>query len=88
MALAPDPGGGRSRDGDLDLARRIRQVIDATDHVRDSHVVVVDDDGMVVDRRAVAAQDDHVVELGVGYGHAALHPVVDHRFALARCLEA
>ena len=37
-----------------------------------AHVVVVDDDGMVVDRRAVAAQDDHVVEVGILPGDPAL----------------
>jgi hypothetical protein len=70
---------------DLHLAGGIGEVIDAADHVRDAHVVIVDDDGMVVDRRAVAADDDHVVEVGVLPHDAALHPVLDHGLAVERC---
>ena len=73
---------------DLHLAGGVGEVIDAADHVRDAHVVVVDDDGVVVDRRAVAAQDDHVVEVGVLPHDAALHPVLDHGLAVERRLEA
>ena len=63
-------------------------MIDAADDVRDAHVVVVDDDGMIVDGRAVAAQDDHVVEVGVLPHDAALYPVLDHGLAVERGLEA
>src|SRR5581483_3406649 len=42
----------------------------------------------VVGRRAVAAQNDHIVELAVGDDDAALHPVLDDGFALARRLDA
>ncbi len=73
---------------DLHLAGGIGEVIDAADHVRDAHVVVVDDDGVVVDRRAVAAQDDHVVEVGVLPHDAALYPVLDDGLAVERRLEA
>ena len=46
-----------------ELARRAGHVLAAADHVRDAHVVVVDDDGEVVDRRAVGPRDHEVVEL-------------------------
>ena len=48
---------------DEELARRAGHVLAAADHVRDAHVVVVDDDGEVVDRRAVGPRDHEVVEL-------------------------
>ena len=73
---------------DLHLAGGVGEVVDAADDVRDAHVVVVDDDGVVVDRRAVAAQDDHVVEVGVLPHDAALHAVLDHGLAVERGLEA
>ncbi len=41
-----------------------------------------------VGRRAVAAEDDHVVELGIGDPDGALDQVGDHRLALAWRLEA
>ncbi len=43
--------------------------------------MIVDDDGQHVGRRAVAPQDDHVVELFVGPLHRALDDVVDDRLA-------
>ena len=60
----------------------------AADDVGDAHVVVVDDDGEHVGRRAVGAQDDEVVEVLVGEGDAALHAVLDHRLAVERRLDA
>ena len=71
----------------LRLAERVGQVIVAADHVGDGHVVVIDDHGVLIGRRAVAAQDDHVVQLGVCDPHRALHEVPDHRLALARRLQ-
>ena len=60
----------------------------AADDVGDAHVMVVDDDGEHVGRRSVGAQQDEVVELLVGEGHAALDAVLDHRLAVGRSLEA
>ena len=40
---------------DLGLPRGVRQVVDAPDHVRHAHVVIVDNDGEIVRRAAVAA---------------------------------
>ena len=73
---------------DLELAEGIVQVIVAADHVGDVHVVIVDDDGQHVGRRAVGAQQDHVVELCVLDLDLALHGILDHGLAALRCLEA
>ncbi len=73
---------------DLDLAERVGQVVVAADHVGDRHVVIVDHHGVQVGGRAVAAQDDHVVQLGVGDADGALHKVVHHRLAVARGFQA
>ena len=50
---------------DVDLARRVVDVVVAADHVRDAHVEVVDHHAEVVGRHAVGAQDHEVVELAV-----------------------
>ncbi len=50
--------------------------------------MIVHDHRMQIRGRAVAAQDDHVVQLGIGHAHAALHQVVDHRLALTRHTQA
>ncbi len=50
---------------DQGLAGGVVQVVVAADHVGDAHVVVVDHHGQVVGRRAVGAQQDQVVQLGV-----------------------
>ncbi len=63
-------------------------MVDAADDVGDLHVVVVDDDGEIVGRVAVAAEDDEVVEILVVEYDAALHAIVDDGLALARRLEA
>ncbi len=79
---------GAERADDVDLPRRVVDVVVAADHVRDAHVDVVDDDAEVVGRRAVAARDDEVVELGVGDLDAALDLVVPGDGARERILEA
>ena len=70
------------------LAPGVGEVIVAADDVGDAHVVVVDDDGEHVGRRAVGAQDDEIVEVLVGEGDAALHAILDHGLAVARRLDA
>ena len=50
---------------DLRLAEGVVQVVVAADHVRDAHVVIVDDDREIVGRRAVGAQQDQIVEFGI-----------------------
>src|SRR5215472_3958432 len=60
----------------------------AADHVRDAHIVVVDDDRQIVSRGAVGAQNDAIVELYVGDDNFALHMVMDRRRPVLRRLEA
>ena len=67
---------------DLRLARAVGEVVVAADDVRDVHVVVVDDDGEHVGRRAVGAQKDEVVEILVLPDDAALDGVFDDRLAV------
>src|SRR5258706_9231831 len=49
---------------DQQLPRRARHVLAAAQHVSDSHVVIVDPHGEVIDRRAIRSRDHEVVELG------------------------
>jgi hypothetical protein len=69
---------------DLQLAEGVVEMVVAADHVGYAHVVVVDYDRQHVGRRAVGAQQDHVVELGVLDRDLALDGVLDHRLAVLR----
>ena len=60
----------------------------AADDVGDAHVMIVDHDRQHVGRRAVRAQQDEIVDLGIGDGDPALDQVVDRGFAFARRLDA
>ena len=52
----------------------------APDDVGDAHVVIVDDHGQIIGRRAVRTQQHQIVEIGIGPGHRALDRVVNrHR---------
>ncbi len=73
---------------DLRLPERVVEVIVAADDVADRHVMVVDDDGEVVSRRAVGAQDDEIIELLIGDRDAPLHAILDHRLTGLRRLQA
>jgi hypothetical protein len=48
---------------DLRLPRGVGEMIVAANDMRDAHVVIVDDDGEHVGRRAVGAQQHEVVEI-------------------------
>ena len=76
------------RADDLELAEGVVEMIVAADDMGHAHVVIVDDDGQHVGRRAVGAQQDHVVELGVLDRDLALHRVLDDRLPGLRRLEA
>ena len=54
---------GAERAQDVDLRRRVRDVVVAADHVRDPVEHVVDGRGEVVDGAAVGADDDRVGEV-------------------------
>ena len=71
----------------LMLTKRIGQMIVAANNVRDRHVDVVHHHGQHVGRRAVGAQQDHVVELRVGDAHIALHEIRQHGLPLLGGLE-
>ena len=60
----------------------------AADDVGDAHVMIVDHHREHIGRRAVRAEQDEIVELGVLDGDPALDLVVDRRLALLRRLEA
>src|SRR5206468_912745 len=72
----------------VDLPRRVVDVVVAADYVRDVHVEVVHDDPEVVRRDAVLAQQDEVVELAVRDGDRPFLEIVKSHLALERVLEA
>ena len=72
------------RADDGELAEGVVEMIVAADDVGDAHVVIVDDDGEHVGRRAVRAEQDEIVQLGILDGDPALHGVVDGGLAIAR----
>ena len=80
--------GPAHRADDRQLAEGVVEMVVAADDVGDAHVMVVDHHRQHVGRRAVGAQQDEIVELGVLDRDPALDQVVDHRLALARGLEA
>ena len=65
-----------------DLLRRVRDVIIAAHDERDAHRDVVAHDGEVVDRRAVGAQDDEVLDVLVRKGDLVVHEIGPRRRAL------
>ena len=83
--LGPVPGHGVV---DHALAEGVGQVVVAPDDVGDGHVVVVHHHRVQVGRRAVAAQDDHVVQLGMRHADLALHQVGHHHLAAGGRLDA
>ncbi len=54
----------------------------------DAHVVIVDHHRVQIGGRAITAQNDHVVQFGIGDAHLALHQIVQHGFALTRGAQA
>ena len=70
------------------LARRVRDVILAADHVRDSHQRVVDDDREVVRGRAVRPQQYRIADDVRRDRHRAPHGVVETDISMVRDAEA
>ena len=66
------------------LARGVGQMIVAANNLRHAHVMIIDDDGEHVGRRAIGAQQHEIVDVIVGENDAALHGVLDHRLAIER----
>ena len=73
---------------DRQLPESIVQMVVAANDVGDPHVVIVDHHREHVGRRAVGAQQDEIVELGILDRDFALDLVLDHRLAFARGLDA
>ena len=69
------------------LARGVGHVVVAAQHVGHAHGVVVHHHGQVVRGRAVAAAQDHVVQLGVLHRRGALDHVVKGRDPVLGALE-
>ena len=65
-----------------DLLGRIRDVIVAAHHEGDPHRDVIGDHGVVVDRCAVGAEDDEVVDIPVGEGDPVVYEVLPRRLAV------
>ena len=72
---------------EVDLARRVVDVVGTADHMAHLHVPIVDHNGKVVSGNAVA-HDDEVVELFVGDGDAAVDGVVPGHFTVVGIAEA
>ena len=70
------------------LARRVREVVVAADHVRHAHVAVVHRHGEVVERAAVGALDHEVLERREREAHLAADQVLHRDLALVRHPEA
>jgi hypothetical protein len=66
---------------DRQLAEGIQEVVVAANDVGDAHVVIVDHHGQHVGGRAVGAEQDQVVDVGIGARDCALHVVGDGEFA-------
>ncbi len=72
---------------DLGLAEGVVEVVVAADDVADLHIMVVDHHREIVGRAAVCAQNDQIVELGVGNRDLTLNAIVDRRRTLLRRLQ-
>ena len=73
--------------GDENLPRRVREVLDGADDVRDLEIEVIDDAGQVIEARAVGPLDDVVLLfVPVELAHAA-NRVVEDALAFARHLQ-
>ena len=63
--MGVDRLGPAHRADDRQLAEGVVEVVVAADDVGHAHVMVVDDHRQHVGRRAVGAQQDEIVELGI-----------------------
>ena len=87
--LAEDEGDvGEFGDGpaeraiDQHLPMRIRQMLLGPNHVRDAHVMIVDDHGEVVRRQAIGAHQNEIAERLLLPGHFAANLIVDRHVAV------
>ena len=73
---------------DRDLAEGIAEMVIAADHMRHAHIMVIHHNGPHIGRRAVGAQQDHVVQFAGLDGHAALYAIFQHTVAAIRRAQA
>ena len=73
---------------DLKLAGGIVQMIGAANNMGDAHVEIIHHHGQHISGRAVAAEQDHVVELVIGVAHIAQHFVVNDGLAILAGFQA
>ena len=66
------------------LAKGIGQVVIAADHMGDAHIVIIHHHSMQIGGRAIAAQDDHVIQFAIGDAHFALHQIRHNSFTFKR----
>ncbi len=62
---------------DVNLPRRIIQVVVAADDMCNGHIRIIDDDAEVVGRRIISTHNNKVIEIGIGIDDAAMHSVID-----------
>ena len=62
---------------DHDLLGRIGKMIGTAQHMADAHVQIVDDNAQVIGRPAIRAQQNKVLDLGVGKLHVAKNRVLE-----------
>src|SRR5438105_12936191 len=72
---------------DLLLPCAVGEVIVASDHMRDSHVMIVDHYGEHIGRRSVGTQQDEIVEVFVLPENATMDLILDHRLSNQRRLK-
>jgi len=70
------------------LARRVTDVVLATDDMADAHVEIVDDNGQIVGRRPIGLADHQVVEFAVLPGNPTSDHVIETNGTLDRSTEA
>ena len=63
------------------LAESIGQMVIAADHMGDAHIMIIHHHGMQIGGRAIAAQDDHVIQFAIRHAHFTLHHIRHNRLA-------
>ncbi len=73
---------------DAKLTKRIVEMVIAADHMGHAHIMIIHHHGEHIGRRAIGAQQDHVIQLGILHHDAALHRILNDALALAQCLQS
>ncbi len=73
---------------DHGLTEGVGQVVITANNVGDVHIMVIHHHGVLVGGRAIGAEDDHIIEFGIGDADFALHQIFNNRLALTRGFDA